>query len=110
LAELVGPLVHLQASAEVDKVVAVDIAVVDAVALVDPLVMEMAADDSLVMAVEVEPWATVSVDVAVEFPPTDWADEVQAMAIRCPSSLKQHGLLTHLKFENKLRAFRPQCF
>jgi hypothetical protein len=73
--------VHLQASAEVDKVVAVDIAVVDAVALVDPLVMEMAADDSLVMAVEVEPWATVSVDVAVEFPPTDWADEVQAMVM-----------------------------
>ena len=30
--------------------------------------------------------------------------------IQCPSSLKQHGLLTHLKFENKLRAFRPQGF
>ncbi len=30
--------------------------------------------------------------------------------IQCPTSLKQDGLLTHLKFENKLRAFRPQCF
>ena len=73
-------MVHLQASVEVDKVVAVDIAVVDAVALVGPLVMEMAADDSLVMVVEVEPLAMGSVaDVAVEVPPTDWVDEVQAM-------------------------------
>jgi hypothetical protein len=30
--------------------------------------------------------------------------------IQCSTSLKQDELLTHLKFENKLRAFRPQCF
>ena len=30
--------------------------------------------------------------------------------IRCAASLKQVTLLTHLKFENKLRAFRPQGF
>ena len=30
--------------------------------------------------------------------------------IQCPCSPKQHRLLTHLKFENKLRAFRPQGF
>ena len=30
--------------------------------------------------------------------------------IQCPTSRKQDGLLTHLKFENKLRAFRPQGF
>ena len=30
--------------------------------------------------------------------------------IQCPTSLKQDGLLTHLKFENKLRPFRPQGF
>ena len=30
--------------------------------------------------------------------------------IRCVASLKQVTLLTHLKFENKLRAFRPQGF
>ena len=30
--------------------------------------------------------------------------------IRCEGSLKQLPRLTHLKFENKLRAFRPQCF
>ena len=30
--------------------------------------------------------------------------------IRCEASIKQVPLLTHLKFENKLRAFRPQYF
>ena len=30
--------------------------------------------------------------------------------IQFPTSIKQDGLLTHLKFENKLRAFRPQGF
>ena len=30
--------------------------------------------------------------------------------IRCTASIKQVALLTHLKFENKLRAFRPQYF
>jgi hypothetical protein len=30
--------------------------------------------------------------------------------IRCEASLKQAPLLTHLKFENKLRTFRPQDF
>ena len=30
--------------------------------------------------------------------------------IRCAASLKQVALLTHLKFENKLRTFRPQDF
>jgi hypothetical protein len=30
--------------------------------------------------------------------------------IRCAASLKQATLLTHLKFENKLRTFRPQGF
>ena len=30
--------------------------------------------------------------------------------IHCATSLKQVTLLTHLKFENKLRAFRPQGF
>ena len=30
--------------------------------------------------------------------------------IQCLTSLKQDKLLTHLKFENKLRAFRPQYF
>ena len=30
--------------------------------------------------------------------------------IQCLTSLKQDRLLTHLKFENKLRAFRPQGF
>ena len=30
--------------------------------------------------------------------------------IRCRASLKQVPPLTHLKFENKLRTFRPQDF
>jgi hypothetical protein len=30
--------------------------------------------------------------------------------IQCAASLKQVALLTHLKFENKLRTFRPQDF
>ena len=30
--------------------------------------------------------------------------------IRCEASLKQVPLLTHLKFENKLRTFHPQDF
>ncbi len=30
--------------------------------------------------------------------------------IRCMASLKQATLLTHLKFENKLRTFHPQDF
>ena len=30
--------------------------------------------------------------------------------IRCAASLKQVTLLTHLKFENKLRTFHPQDF
>ena len=30
--------------------------------------------------------------------------------IRCPRPIERHGLLTHLKFENKLRTFRPQGF
>ncbi len=28
--------------------------------------------------------------------------------IRCPTPIKRVGLLTHLKFENRLRSFRPQ--
>ena len=28
--------------------------------------------------------------------------------IQCPASMKQVGLLTYLKFENRLKALRPQ--
>jgi hypothetical protein len=28
--------------------------------------------------------------------------------IRCPAPIERVGLLTHLKFENRLRSFRPQ--